>query len=668
MEPLSALSVAAAVVQFVDFGTRLLDVSWDVYKGASGSREPPNLLPIISADLETFTEPLRNMISRPVPDHPTAQDSQLATTDSELRRVCQDCDDISKDIRKALPKTCRLLEHTAPTKELGRAFQVGLEQVWNRGKIDNLRSRLSEVRKRAVELQITSIWWVTQRSCRTQEPCQLTPVARLECRGSREWQKGLISMVTDTRTQLSGARHQAQAIGPIGDAPSHDLVGLFETLVDRPKKQKIARALFDRYWKPDDQLRQEHAEAASHLMHLNNIVVNSLEYKTMYKRQDAIATPFQSTYGWILSRKSFTLRSGETVKSGIPDWLDSADETRHPFWITGKPGSGKSTAMKFISQHESTNDGLLAWAGSYPVCILNYFAWKPGILLAKSMDGLIRTILYQFLKKYPNLVLDLCPRRWYYHYLLHGTTAMAFMEEEPQEWSSWELRESLEALLNYSESRLRFAIFVDGLDEFETEDDPNALQGSDNSLDELASLIHSLAQRSCCKVCVASRPWQQFRDSFRDSPKLHMHELTERDIATYVNGKIKALPAFEELGPDHCEINKLIDEVIFDAHGVFLWVTLVTKTLVQELNEGASLQQLWKILNRMPQEIKKLYDVIYGTIPDHLRPHSAAMLQITNVVAAIGNDAALCTTVCLADEARETREDVIASYLSHDRE
>lgn len=62
-------------------------------------------------------------------------------------------------------------------------------------------------------------------------------------------------------------------------------------------------------------------------------------------REALIVEPYESTFGWVFQKPSST--GNESSPSSIfPDWLEGNDKSA--FWITGKPGSGKSTLMKFI--------------------------------------------------------------------------------------------------------------------------------------------------------------------------------------------------------------------------------------------------------------------------------------------------------------------------------
>ncbi|KAI9896452.1 hypothetical protein N3K66_008624 [Trichothecium roseum] len=85
--------------------------------------------------------------------------------------------------------------------------------------------------------------------------------------------------------------------------------------------------------------------------------------------------------------------------------------------------------------------------------------------------------------------------------------------------------------------------------------------------------------------------------------------------------------------------------------GGFLWISLVTQTMLQALIEGSSLSQLRAILNTMPAEIEKLYDAIYESIPKNLLPEVSIMLQIYHSACGPVN----WLTLWLADESRGTK-------------
>jgi hypothetical protein len=63
MEPLSALGIAAAGVQFIDFATRLLSDTVETYKSASGQTERVTSLKQVTKDLGALTSRLEEKAS-----------------------------------------------------------------------------------------------------------------------------------------------------------------------------------------------------------------------------------------------------------------------------------------------------------------------------------------------------------------------------------------------------------------------------------------------------------------------------------------------------------------------------------------------------------------------------------------------------------------------------
>lgn len=90
------------------------------------------------------------------------------------------------------------------------------------------------------------------------------------------------------------------------------------------------------------------------------------------------------------------------------------------YWITGKPGSGKSTLMKFLYQDPETLKALETWAGGNELLIGAYFFWEVGkIPLLRTREGLLRTLLFQILRQQPDLIKSLYRDLW----SVHGTDA-----------------------------------------------------------------------------------------------------------------------------------------------------------------------------------------------------------------------------------------------------
>ncbi|UKZ68215.1 uncharacterized protein TrAtP1_009250 [Trichoderma atroviride] len=100
-------------------------------------------------------------------------------------------------------------------------------------------------------------------------------------------------------------------------------------------------------------------------------------------RINQIEDPSQNTFNWIFSLPLFSqwLRK----KSGL-------------FWISGKPGSGKSTLMKHVFQSQSTKDLSHKWETSSIDIKAGFFFHYRGTAIQKSLEGVLRSLIIHILK------------------------------------------------------------------------------------------------------------------------------------------------------------------------------------------------------------------------------------------------------------------------------
>jgi hypothetical protein len=102
MDPLSVLSVAAAVVQFADFGFRLVKSVHDLYKSSSGQKAEHIELSVVSQDLSRLAASVEAKFEENT--GPSAQVflslcRECASTNDELQEI------LSKLEARGLPKS-----------------------------------------------------------------------------------------------------------------------------------------------------------------------------------------------------------------------------------------------------------------------------------------------------------------------------------------------------------------------------------------------------------------------------------------------------------------------------------------------------------------------------------------------------------------------------------
>jgi len=79
---------------------------------------------------------------------------------------------------------------------------------------------------------------------------------------------------------------------------------------------------------------------------------------------------------------------------GLTRWLQGG---KGLFWVRGRPASGKSTMMKFLYNDNRTWQLVEGWRSKNPPIRASFFFHHRGNATQKSFDGLVRSILSQFL-------------------------------------------------------------------------------------------------------------------------------------------------------------------------------------------------------------------------------------------------------------------------------
>jgi hypothetical protein len=260
-------------------------------------------------------------------------------------------------------------------------------------------------------------------------------------------------------------------------------------------------------------------------------IIDSLRFQDMHLRKDAIPLTYRKTFEWIFDEKH-RFRS----------WLELGNGM---FWISGKAGSGKSTLMKFISDHPSTHSMLETWASPLQSRCLDFYFWYTGSQLQKSQEGLLRSILHDVFSKFPDLLPKVVPRRWDHSDSFH---------KNPDTWSRVELSLALQSITALGSLSYKFCLFLDGLDEY-----------SGNHKDLIADL-RVLCDNACVKICVSSRPWNVFVSAFASlDTVLHLEELTANDIFQYAAGHLVRADSCQQ----QPELDDLVFEIVYKSQGVF---------------------------------------------------------------------------------------------------
>ncbi|VUC25937.1 unnamed protein product [Clonostachys rosea] len=287
----------------------------------------------------------------------------------------------------------------------------------------------------------------------------------------------------------------------------------------------------------------------------------SLKFEQIDNRRMNIKKAHLKTCKWMLKKEEYL------------DWLDEGKLREHGgfLWIKGKPGAGKSTMMKFISdasQKKKTH-----------FTTLDFFFNARGHDMEKSTTGLYQSILFQLLTKIPALqdILD-CSR--------------LFSNGTPQQWTNDLLKELIERAIEKLKSSV--LCYIDALDECH-----------DDQIRDMISFFERLGQLAMSTgvglyVCFSSRhyPHISMREGLGLEIILEKQQNHGDDIREYVNS---------ELAIGHGKLaDEIKSEVLDKSSGVFMWAVLVVKILNEERDRGRK-HKLRQKLREIPKDLHELF-------------------------------------------------------------
>jgi hypothetical protein len=155
------------------------------------------------------------------------------------------------------------------------------------------------------------------------------------------------------------------------------------------------------------------------------------------------------------------------------------------------------------------------------------------------------------------------------------------------------------------------------------------MDSTDLTMTELAEIFITITKSTNFKALLSSRPLAPFEFAFEGQPKLRLHQLTHNDITTYVDDKLARHARILQLAIDNSDgVHALIAEIVDSASGVFLWVKLVVRSLLEGLQNYDKLQDLQNRLRALPRDLEDLFRHMLRNIPAEYKVESSQIFQI----------------------------------------
>ncbi|MCJ1412958.1 hypothetical protein MMC19_007059 [Ptychographa xylographoides] len=539
LDPFTAIGLASAILQFVDFGSRVVTGCHEIYNSEKGTLQENAEIEHIAKDVSRLNGRILSSRSGPSSDSP-AQDDKV------LIELVQMCDEIASDLLIVLGSL--KIEGSSSRKWTSLRKAVASHTPWNKSKIQDLGQRLHRVQKQIAQHLLTSM---------TDKQSSIYSML------SRLANEQILSLQTEI---VSAVREEGQNSGFLHVKVSSQL----SMLAEKAKEQ----AILD--------------------------VIQSLSPGITKARDSGIAEAHGSTFEWLHDEHG-PLKGD----NNFAVWLRSRGGM---YWISGQPGSGKSTLMKYIMENPQTRQNLQEWARGKKIFFASCFLWNAGENLQKSLLGLLQSLLYDTFSEEPDLVAKICPTR-----LFHFSSIA----------KQWTLKEALDTFSSLQTSQVSavFYCLIDGLDEY------------DGDHMEIIRLLKQLASSDGVKICFSSRPWRIFRDMFHSFPRLSLEDHTEPDIKRYVDNVLVQDERYAALAKTDSRYHRIPQTIIVDSKGVFLWVKLVVGQLLRGLSNADNINDLEMRLYHLPRKIEEYYQKVFDRLDEFYKQDTARILLM---VAAAG--------------------------------
>lgn len=300
---------------------------------------------------------------------------------------------------------------------------------------------------------------------------------------------------------------------------------------------------------------------------IRQALLDSLTFYDLGSRHANIKSALNKTCRWFLQSPAYI------------DWLNPMKLHQHHgfLWISGKPGAGKSTLIKFV--FEETKE---AWDLATVTATISFFFNARGDQLEKSTEGMYRSLLYQILQRFPDISGFLCNGRY-----------AARLTQENINWKINELEDLLRQTVDNLGQR-QLICFIDALDECD-----------EDQTRDMVAFLEDLCEEANQKgtrvyVCFSSRHFPHIALKGGSIRVVLEHESGHKgDIDEYVRNRLRCT--------NKNTLQRFSEMIHEKATGVFMWVILAVDTLNKELQRGGTAAAAERRLAKLPSRLSDLF-------------------------------------------------------------
>lgn len=561
LEPLVALGLACNIFQLVEYGCSTIKLAKSIYQSSSpvvdkALQENALALSTISGEIKAAQRPA----------NPSRLDKQLLATIDECYSAARD-----------LQEEVSFLLGNAKQHQLAATLKVVAKTTWRKRRLDRLKQSLENAETLMRNTLLAQIW-------------SRTHAAELDLNNVKDDLRAFIQKYRSGSTDIKQLVFK-------------------ESLITRQHISSSSKETLEAIGGVRKQVKKLALEADVHVDRAQRErLLQSLKFPAFNERRNQVSEAHRSTFEWIFigddgpSQEDLAESDLEDSDWEDPDLedLDLADpseaswdlfsnwlsSTADIYWISGKPGSGKTTLVKYVLNHPKTATYLNTW--SPRTLIISHFFWRPGTPIQQNIKGLLCSLLYQLLQNSVTAT----------NYVLQKTQATnSGMKEADTDWSVPELRSVFLEILSSYERQI--CMFIDGLDEVHPSDGPM----------NLLDLLDEFTRYRNVKLCLSSRPEPILVKRLAAYSRLRLQDLTRSDLERYARDHTKSTESiYDEARRTNSNTHGDPIELLVDkAEGVFLWLVLAIRSINKGSTYGDTGAMIRQRIETLPGDLTKLY-------------------------------------------------------------
>ncbi|KAH8804493.1 hypothetical protein F5884DRAFT_754102 [Xylogone sp. PMI_703] len=577
MDPITALNLASTILTFIDYATKIVTGTYEVYKSVTGTTEENAHIDAVIGDLREATDDLDSTL--------------VGKTKHEkaLKELASRCEALSDELSGLLKKLAVSGGHST-----WKSLKAKIKSMHKEKGVAGMEKRLGEYRSEIL-LRLTLMLSDQQSSIKAQ-------LNRLEDTG--------LNLSTESTTQLTKLRE--------------DILRAVSQLTQRNENLEETGM---------QEVRDSLKALSSRISAVpkENIILRELLFASIKLREESIELAEEGTFEWIFEEEKEHPRLSERNEKGQPDSssdeedtpsarplpiLEGDDESKKVKYANGSPPNSRPSPPRSA---KVDSDKARPWEPIYKRNErrkrreeeLERRALTRTAFLAWLRAG--RSILFETLKSCPELIPAVFPTKW-------KEVENRILYVEGAFLSASDIQRAFEILTSKGTfPRHRFCFFVDGLDEY---------HGDMVDHVRLARSLRLWTSGDDVKICASSRLYIEYLETLSDSldRRIHLHKLTKYDIYLFSRQMIEKELNVKQIIDTHL---RLVDRIVEISEGVFLWARLVVRSLLPGILRHDTAQALEKKLEIIPRDLNNLYDQLLDSLEPDDRERAVKMLILT---------------------------------------